>query len=284
MQNRLFAIGLLIAVPSLTVAADKPRNREDAENRSENLERYKGGTFGEVAKATLGVKVIFQSQQTQGVTLSSFSVDSTAEKAGLRKYDWILEVDGSPVGKIRDRYYELFPHYGRTGRNKATLLVSYLDGSQRKFYYPRVDVTPVGGVPYCRILPKDFFTSSEPQKRESAESEFKNNARYVQGWGNFDKYAEFELGADVRYSSNGARIVRIKPDSAALSNGLRVGDIILEVEGAPVGRFGTRTYEVWRQYIYDRDGKVEFCIAIPSQGSYRYYYPEIKLKPRTTGG
>lgn len=263
----------------------KPRTRDKAESRTENLERYKSGTFGATAKSTLGVKVIFQNQQPQGVTVSSFSVDSTAEKAGVQRFDWILEVDGSPVGKIRDRYYELFPHYGRTGKDVTTLLVSYLDSDgNRRYYYPKVEVTPIGTVPVYRALPEDFFTTPEKRKRDEAEFQNKNFARYVIGWGNFEKYAEYELGVDVVYSSNGAEIVNVKSGTAAANANIKVGDIILEVEGAPVGNFSGRVYEVWRQYVYNKNGEVEFCIAIKKDGGgYKYYYPKIKLDDRTTG-
>jgi hypothetical protein len=61
-----------------------------------------------------------------------------------------------------------------------------------------------------------------------------------------------------------------------------VGDAILEVDGAPVGVFGDRTYEIWRQYVYSISGLVEFLIAYGDDNDQpRYYYPQIQLKKHT---
>src|SRR5688572_30520680 len=106
--------------------ADKPRTRANAENRTANLQRYALGGFGPNATASLGINVVYPQSQPQGVTISSFTVDSTAEAGGLEQFDWILEVDNSPVGFIRGRHYEPWAKYGRSGAGKTEVLVSYL--------------------------------------------------------------------------------------------------------------------------------------------------------------
>ena len=93
------------------------------------------------------------------------------------------------------------------------------------------------------------------------------------------------MGVTLDYSYEyGGTIQTVKPNSAAAKAGLKVGDSILEVAGAPVGQFGDRLYEVWRQYAYDEDGKVEFLIVYEDDatGENRYYYPEITLDPLST--
>ena len=47
-----------------------------------------------------------------------------------------------------------------------------------------------------------------------------------------------------------------------------------------------RVYEIWQQYTYDKDGKVEFliCYRNSTDGQLKYYYPEIQLTERSTGG
>jgi len=62
---------------------------------------------------------------------------------------------------------------------------------------------------------------------------------------------------------------------------LKRGDFILEVDGAPIGVIGGRTYQEWQQYKYSSDNVVEFLICFyNSAGELRYYYPEISLKKR----
>ena len=276
----------VFVIPSLVQAADKPRDRASAETKAANLDRYKLGGFGANANATLGVKVKFPTDIPQGATVLDFETDSTAEKAGILQNDTILEVDGSPVGFIRGRYYELWPKYGRSGMATTEVLVSYLTSSgERKYYYLPVGTSVVTGESYSS-LPEDFFIVARPKKREDAEDRIHNVARYVFGYGNFNKYARFELGVDVSYSAQaGGTVVAVKSGSPAEAAGLKVGDHILEVDGAPVGQLGDRLYEIWRQYTYSKDGTVELLVAFDdfSTGQPRYYYPKIKLKDLATG-
>lgn len=279
----------VIVVAFLTPGADpKPSTRATAETQDANLKRYKLGGFGENANGTLGIEVKYPDNSPQGITISSFKVDSTAKKAGLEEYQWILEVDGAAVGKIRGRYYEPWSKYGRAGEiTQAELLVSYLksDG-KRVYYYPKVELAGVTGtVKAYQQLPEDFFTVKKPTKEADAESQTNNFARYKIGAGNFDKYARFELGATVQYSyESGGTIKTIKAKGAAEKAGLKVGDMILEVDGAPVGVFGDRTYEIWRQYVYSKDGVVELlvCFKDPASGQFKYYYPKVQLDKHTT--
>ena len=102
-------------------------------------------------------------------------------------------------------------------------------------------------------------------------------ARYVLGYSNFNRYGRYELGVAGELLLQGRRDDRLHQarEGAAETAGLKVGDHILEVDGAPVGQFGDRLYEVWRQYVYSKDGTVELLIAYddPSTGQPRYYYP-----------
>jgi hypothetical protein len=263
----------------------KPVDRASAEDKATNIARYAIGGFGANATKSLGINVIYPNDTDQGITISSFGVDSTAKAAKLAVSDWIMEVDGSAIGHIRGRYYEPWQKYGRSGQDLTEVLVSFLNQSgERKYYYPQVATQTVTGVAY-KSLPSDFFTVPKPQDRNSAEDIVHNKARYVLGATNFDKYAAFELGVNVDYSYNGGALIQhIQPGKAAAGAGLKVGDRILEVDGAPIGVFNGRTYEVWRQYIYSLNGEVELLVHFTSNnGAARYYYPKIQLTPRTTG-
>ena len=51
------AVFLLFGQVTQQAIADKPRTRDKAENRDENLKRYKKGQADEHAKETLGIRV-----------------------------------------------------------------------------------------------------------------------------------------------------------------------------------------------------------------------------------
>jgi len=282
----LTIITLTLIAATQAVGADKPTDRSSAEGKTENVARYQLGGFGANATASLGINVKYPTDIPQGITILGFEVDSKAKEAGIVLNDVLLEVDGSPVGFIRGRYYEPWTKYGRSGDSTTELLISYSSGGERKYYYPDVKTSVVAGEKYM-MLPPDFFIELKPKARTSPEDRTHNVARYVLGYGNFSKYAKYELGAGVTYSyGGGATIATLKPGGAAAAAGLKVGDHILEVDGAPVGVFGDRVYEVWRQYVHSKDEEVEFLVAFddPSTGQARYYYPKIKLTKLTTGG
>jgi membrane-associated protease RseP (regulator of RpoE activity) len=285
MIAQLSACFLITAMSIGQTSPPKPTSRNKAEDRATNVSRYKLGGFGPNASATLGVKVIFPSGVSQGVTVSSFDTDSPASKAGIQMYDQILEVDGSPVGFIRERYYELWPKYGRAGQNTTEVLVSYEDDSgARRYYYLPVATANVTGVYPWNPLPPDFFTTPKKVTRDTAESREKNLARYVFGVDNFNKYSPYEIGVSLSYpDEGGAKIEMVSGGGPADKAGLQVGDYILEVDGAPVGQFGDRIYEVWKQYIYSKNGNVELLIGFSDEnsGQPRYYYPRVQLDKRT---
>lgn len=125
----------------------KPLDRTSAEDKATNVARYNVGGFGANATKSLGINVIYPTDTDQGITVNSFATDSEAEKAGLKKHDWILEVDGSAIGFIRGRYYEPWQKYGRSGQNLTEILVSFLtQHGERMYYYPEVLTQTVTGV------------------------------------------------------------------------------------------------------------------------------------------
>jgi PDZ domain len=262
------------------MSTPKPRDRDAAEDRPTNLARYVLGGFGENATATLGIDVKYPTSFVQGVTVLDFQEGSTAEAAGIEQFDIILEVDSSPVGLIRHRFYEPWQHYGRSGTQKVEVLNSFLNqDGERKYYYPRISLTGIQEVEMYLSLPDDFFVTGKPRDRALAEDRDRNVARYVFGAGNFEKYAKFELGVSIQYSLDfGAAIQAIKPGKAADKAHLQVGDSILEVDGAPIGQFGDRLYELWRQYVFSKTGQVELLVCyVDAAGDFRYYYPLVQL-------
>ncbi len=239
MIRHLLLIGTAVAYMSdVGLSADKPRTRVNAEDRDANLARYVRGGFGANATATLGVKVKYVDGQ-QGATIVEFEADSTAQNAGLKPNDIILEVDGAAVGLIRNRYYELWPQYGRSGSSLlkylSEVLVTFVHSEgDRRYYYPVIPTQrAVGAAPGQGELDPGFFTAEKPATKELAETKQKNVGRYVYGAANFETFGKFELGTTVLYSYEaGATIQTIKNGSPAQNAGLKVGDHILETAGA----------------------------------------------------
>jgi len=266
----------------------KPRERSQPEDRQTNFSRYVLGGFGDDANATLGIDAKYP-DIPQGISVLNFLINSAGQAGGLQLFDIILEVDGAAVGDIRGRVYEPWKKYGRTLPKKAEALVSFVDSDGvRKYYYPQITTTAISPVPYA-VLAEAFFTTAKPRERNQPEIRSHNFARYVTGYGNFDLFARFELGIGVTYSQDfGGTITSINQDSAAKKAGLQLGDHILEVDGAPVGKLGNtlshRTYECWRQFLYSRTGKVELLVAFKNQpnSDFSYYYPEVQLDDLTT--
>ena len=275
----------VLATPVTGFAADKPRDRPSAESKPENLARYKIGGFGASANATLGVKDQVPDRDPPGRHCPGLRDRLEGEGGGIQEDDVILEVDGAPVGFIRERYYELWPKYGRSGKNTTEVLVSFLTNSgERKYYYLPVRTSVVTGERYGSF-PEDFFTVARPKTRDDAEDRSHNVARYVLGYGNFNKYARFELGVNLSYSPQaGATIIAIKPGSAAATAGLQVGDHILKVEGARSGSSAIASTRSGVNTSTLRTARLRFLISFddPSTGQPRYYYPQVKLRGLTT--
>jgi S1-C subfamily serine protease len=276
----MFHLFLLVVVLASQVA-DKPRERSNAETKAENIARYQLGGFELDSNGTIGADLKYAEVDPQGVSIVRFDADSPSQASGLKLYDTILEVNGSAVGKIRGRYYEPWKFYRRIGPHASPeFLVSFVEpNGSRAYYYPFV---AVGGLSELLIpLPEDFFTTEQPRERTAPESAILNRARYKYGAGNFAKYARYRLGVNVQYSYDyGATITKVHPGGAAATAGLKVGDLIHEVGGAPVGVFNDRVYEIWRQFPYLRPNKVEFLVVYRDSPTkpWKYYYPIIELE------
>lgn len=258
----------------------KPRDRSHAENRATNLARYDIGGFGDNATKTLGIKVKYP-QIPQGVSILDFDTDSKARDAGIEIGDLILEVDGSAVGIIRGRHYEPWERYGRSGTDKVEVLVALLQpNGEFRYYYPEVSFTAIEDVLYSQA--PAGMAGGKPTLRNSPENAQANFGRYKIDENAFNLFSRFSLGVNIDYvGSFGQKnaLVAVAPNQAAEKAGLKVGDILLEVDGSPIGQIGNRIYEAWRQYIYSKAGLVELLVAFfdPAINDFRFYYPMVQL-------
>lgn len=292
------AVSSVLVLVLLTAPPGKPRDRANAEPRDQHFTRYVGGGFTDNAASNLGISVKYSSDSQgngqQGVAIVDFSVDSKAQKAGLKEFDTIVEVEGCAVGLIRGRHYEPFQFY-KTPKTELLIAFTKRDGTQG-YFYPTVSPTPVERELFSQLqildhksrlgwipptvntgLPEDYFRAAKPDERELAEDRVHHLARYVVSENNAERFARYDIGSTFSYT-NGAKVITIESGKAAALAGIKVGDEIFEVDGAPVGAFSGRTYQVWRQLNRSKTGKVELLVVTPQpNGDFGYYYPILEL-------
>ena len=119
-----------------------------------------------------------------------------------------------------------------------------------------------------------------PTSRANAESRRTNFSRY-NGEDAFRNASMWELGVVVEYTTDGAVVLRVLPGSVAQQAGIRKDDIIMEVDGAPVGLIRHRVYRLWPFYNKSTRGKVQLliCFVDDTTDSYRYFAQEVQLAP-----
>ena len=116
----------------------------------------------------------------------------------------------------------------------------------------------------------------KPTSRTVAEYRDQNIGRYDVG--GFHQNSPYHLGVMVEYDENGANVISVTPGGAADAQGIHVGDIIMEIDGCPVGQMRGRIYELWKRYQYSKNGSVELLICfVDNANQYRYYYLPVKL-------
>jgi C-terminal processing protease CtpA/Prc len=287
-------LGVLLVCAA--IGADKPRERDNAESVTENKARYAAPSTVEDADGLLGIGVKFvrddQGRPLPGVNVVDFMVDSRAKNANINEFDTILEVAGRPVGLIRDRHYAPLQFYDKPP-STVELLVSFVreDGSQG-FYYPTVRLGAVAtgetfslfrrrwvAPPMVPGLPEDYFRSERPDDRDEPEDAARNIARYTKVQRNNERnFARFDVGISSEFADGDVAVTAIASNSAAAAAGIRVGDRILEVDGAPVGIVGPRAYPLWRQLNRCKPGaSAELLVAFQKNNNWVYFYPKLTL-------
>lgn len=143
----MISILLTTALPLIAEGADpaRPRDRATAEDRQTHFSRYTFGNFAGETLWALGAKVNYTGN---GATVTEVLHGTAAETAGLKKGDIILEVNGVPVGWIRDRLYAMWKEYRRTDKgdhNSAEFTIAFKPDqwSDYKYYFPVIDLDRV---------------------------------------------------------------------------------------------------------------------------------------------
>jgi len=121
------------------------------------------------------------------------------------------------------------------------------------------------------------LAQTKPTTRFTAESRTNHLNRYTEeGFENIT----FALGVRGTYAEGpGYTIKKVFPGTAADVSGLNINDTILEVDGIPVGYYGSRVYHIWKRYAFSDGGKVQLTVVYedPNTNEYKYFYPTIQL-------
>jgi serine protease Do len=175
---------------------------------------------GKVTRGYLGVAIQdvnqvlaeeFDLKETRGALISDVTPDSPAAKAGLKTGDVVMEFNGRKISDSRRLKLEV-----ATVRPGTKVPVKILRGGNVK----TVEVT-------VRELPGSEKLAGTPQ--HSSEDT-----------GVLNGVAVSDLDQRVRRQFNipdnmrGAIVSEVEPDSAAAAAGLRMGDVILEINRSPV--------------------------------------------------
>jgi len=172
--------------------------------------------YGNVKRGWLGVYIqpltpefaeAYHVERDGGAVVSDVVPGSPAEKAGLRRGDVIVAVDGEAIEDHTDLTLRIRSHLeGDTVR-----LTVIREGKEREF---RVTLGSIPG-------------RSQEQKRSLKETEERLGLRVEPVTPELRR----ELGAP---STRGMAVAEVVPGSPADRTGLKKGDIILEVNGRPV--------------------------------------------------
>ncbi|MDY0093460.1 MAG: Do family serine endopeptidase [Candidatus Vecturithrix sp.] len=167
--------------------------------------------YGQVRSAWIGVSVqditpaiaqYFQHQSAEGVLIAQVLPGSSAEKAGLKQGDIIVEINGQPV---------------RDQAEYNTIIEEYTARDALKFSLVRD-----GKILTVTVQAETFSTE---QAISMAEKDF----------GFFVEDMSQELIYQYRLrTQQGVVITKVRPDSPAAKVGLEPGDIIRQVEGAQI--------------------------------------------------
>ncbi len=174
-----------------------------------NTGRVNRGFLG-VGPQDLTDELTAQFGAEQGALLSEVTVDSPAEKAGLKAGDVIVKVDGK---EIRDARHLLLTVSQLAPDTKV--MVNYLRDGKTETVAVTLGQRPEDGT-------------------SAAEAEPVKDVGVLNGVGVSDITAQVREQLDVPPRIKGALITSVEPDSPSSRQGLREGDVILSLDRRPV--------------------------------------------------
>jgi Do/DeqQ family serine protease len=149
-------------------------------------------------------------EKVGGAIVTSVSPDSPAERAGLRRGDVVVALDGTPVGDSN----QLRNAVARMQPGSAVRLTVLRDGREQQLTAKLAELTPARG------------EAAEPARGETPGG----------AWGLSVQPLTPELAErlGVPATARGVAVTAVDPQGPAADAGIRQGDVIEEVDGKPV--------------------------------------------------
>ena len=178
--------------------------------------------FGETRRGWLGVRVqevtdnlaeTLRLGGQRGALVAEVTVDGPAEKAGLRQGDVIVRFDKSEIRRMRD----LPRLVAETPINKLVEVEVIRQGEARDFWVKIGRLEEGETAPRAKAASPDGGSGTEVfgMQLRSLDEELRSRWR-------------------IPDTANGVIVVGIQQDKSAFTDGLRVGDVIQEVDQTPV--------------------------------------------------
>lgn len=172
-------------------------------------------TFGFVRRGFIGVE-FYSNNQQEGAVITNVSPGSPAERAGLKMKDQIIEFAGYKIKNQKD-----LPNAVRkAGFGKKVSLKAIRNGKKIQ-----LSITP-------QVMEKNNFISQFPAKKS------KIRGQLIPGGFKITETSE-KLLKNFNQPDLGARnpiVVYVKVNSPAFKSGLRVGDLIFQINGKKISR------------------------------------------------
>lgn len=215
--------------------------------------------FGETRRGWLGVRIqevtdelaeSLSLGEARGALVSEVAPGGPAEKGGLKVGDVIVKFDNKPVPTMRD----LPRIVAETAIDKPVSVDIIRRGKARQLK------VVTGRLEETAAAPAEPAAKKETKKR--AKNEYAHSGMRFQNI-NPNSRRDFELGDNT----TGALVVDVDQNSLAFEAGIRVGDVISEIDQTTVGSAKT-AFEVLSNA--EKAGKKSVLVFVLSRGSMRF--------------
>lgn len=214
--------------------------------------------FGETRRGWLGVRIQAVTDElaeslslgaARGALVSEISPDGPAAKGGIRVGDVIVSFDGKKVPTMRD----LPRIVAETKIDKPVSVEVVRRGKSKK-------LSVVTGRLEEPDLAKETQSKNAPKK--NANGEYMHSGLTLQNI-NPESRRDFELGD----KASGALVVDVDRSSVAFEAGIRVGDVIAEIDQQAVGSAKTAVEALQKA---EKSGRKSVLIFVQSRGTVRF--------------
>ena len=215
---------------------------------------------GRVARGWLGVRIqavtpeIAESlslPDPEGALIASVTPDGPAEKAQIRAGDVILEFDGKRINRMRN----LPRIVAETSVGREADVVFWRDGEEQ---HTRI---VLGELPDDEQLAS--LNSPEPTEADPSGKAKINELGLVVSGLSEELRSRFNIGEDVK----GVVVTEVENEGSAADEGLRAGDVILEVGQEEVGSAPELLAKVKQA---KQEGKKAALLLVDRQGDLRF--------------